>query len=89
MGKKVLFFHSVFSSGTIKPYPKGDARKKACLAALAPVRIETIAYLPSNPEAILLDIDYASGTPMQRYGRGVEGVLYDGVDAWNGVVESV
>lgn len=24
-------------------------------------------YLPSNPEAIVLDIDYQSGTPMQRY----------------------
>lgn len=24
-------------------------------------------YLPSNPEAIVLDIDYKSGTPMQRY----------------------
>lgn len=23
-------------------------------------------YLPSNPEAIVLDIDYESGTPMQR-----------------------
>lgn len=23
-------------------------------------------YLPSNPEAIVLDIDYKSGTPMQR-----------------------
>ncbi|KAF8358748.1 hypothetical protein PRIPAC_93743, partial [Pristionchus pacificus] len=72
-GEALAFYESEFElfrqltsiSGTIKPYPKGDARKKACLAALAPVRIETIAYLPSNPEAILLDIDYASGTPMQ------------------------
>lgn len=23
--------------------------------------------MPSNPEAIVLDIDYKSGTPMQRY----------------------
>lgn len=26
----------------------------------------TGCYLPSNPEAIVLDIDYKSGTPMQR-----------------------
>ncbi|GMT18880.1 hypothetical protein PFISCL1PPCAC_10177 [Pristionchus fissidentatus] len=72
-GEALSFYQSEFElfrqltsiSGTIKPYPKGDARKKACLAALAPVKIETIAYLPSNPEAILLDIDYSSGTPMQ------------------------
>ncbi|CAB3403701.1 unnamed protein product [Caenorhabditis bovis] len=60
-----LFKQLTAISGTIKPYPKGEARKKACLKALADVKIETITYLPSNPEAILLDLDYASGTPMQ------------------------
>ncbi|CAD6198558.1 unnamed protein product [Caenorhabditis auriculariae] len=60
-----LFHQLTAISGTIKPYPKGDARKKACLKALAEVKIETISYLPSNPEAILLDLDYSSGTPMQ------------------------
>uniref|UniRef100_F1KPV3 1-phosphatidylinositol 4-kinase n=1 Tax=Ascaris suum TaxID=6253 RepID=F1KPV3_ASCSU len=52
-------------SGTIKPYPKGEARKKACMKALAEVRLDSITYLPSNPEAIVLDIDYNSATPMQ------------------------
>ncbi|KAK5965010.1 hypothetical protein GCK32_003992 [Trichostrongylus colubriformis] len=60
-----LFHRLTAISGTIKPYPKGDARKKACLKALAEVKLETITYLPSNPEAFLLDIDYSSGTPMQ------------------------
>ncbi|KAK6746150.1 hypothetical protein RB195_012331 [Necator americanus] len=60
-----LFHQLTAISGTIKPYPKGDARKKACLKALAEVKLETITYLPSNPEAYLLDIDYSSGTPMQ------------------------
>ncbi|WKY02730.1 hypothetical protein Q1695_016194 [Nippostrongylus brasiliensis] len=60
-----LFHKLTAISGTIKPYPKGDARKKACLKALAEVKLETITYLPSNPEAFLLDIDYSSGTPMQ------------------------
>uniref|UniRef100_A0A914RD52 1-phosphatidylinositol 4-kinase n=1 Tax=Parascaris equorum TaxID=6256 RepID=A0A914RD52_PAREQ len=49
-----------------KPYPKGEARKKACMNALAEVRLDSITYLPSNPEAIVLDIDYNSATPMQR-----------------------
>ncbi|KIH46176.1 phosphatidylinositol 3- and 4-kinase, partial [Ancylostoma duodenale] len=60
-----LFHRLTAISGTIKPYPKGDSRKKACLKALAEVKLETITYLPSNPEAYLLDIDYSSGTPMQ------------------------
>lgn len=36
--------------------------------AQAPDVLPSLAgcYLPSNPEAIVLDIDYKSGTPMQR-----------------------
>ncbi|VDM61613.1 unnamed protein product [Angiostrongylus costaricensis] len=60
-----LFHRLTAISGTIKPYPKGEARRKACLKALAEVKLETITYLPSNPEAFLLEIDYSSGTPMQ------------------------
>ncbi|VDK64142.1 unnamed protein product, partial [Cylicostephanus goldi] len=60
-----LFHQLTGISGTIKPYAKGEARKKACLKALAEVKLETITYLPSNPEAILLEIDYSSGNPMQ------------------------
>lgn len=60
-----LFHQLTAISGTIKPFPKGEARKKACLKALSDVKIETITYLPSNPEAVLLDLDYSSGTPMQ------------------------
>uniref|UniRef100_A0A0N5B712 1-phosphatidylinositol 4-kinase n=1 Tax=Strongyloides papillosus TaxID=174720 RepID=A0A0N5B712_STREA len=52
-------------SGAIKSFPKGIERKKACLAELAKVKLDTISYLPSNPESFLLEIDYNSGTPMQ------------------------
>ncbi|CAG9533242.1 unnamed protein product [Cercopithifilaria johnstoni] len=52
-------------SGKIRLFPKGEARKKACLASLAEIHLKTVAYLPSNPEAVILDIDYKSGTPMQ------------------------
>lgn len=62
-----LFKKITSISGEIKPYPKGPARKKACLEALAKIHLDTITYLPSNPEAIVLDIDYKSATPMQRY----------------------
>ncbi|KAM9055847.1 phosphatidylinositol 4-kinase alpha isoform 1-T1 [Megaptera novaeangliae] len=134
------FFNKITNvSAIIKPYPKGDERKRACLSALSEVKVQpgcplgeasaggggpmwnvrmgpgkqhrvrddgltglgtrsrrcrrqgpqglstapsagkassclgpgmsllslTGCYLPSNPEAIVLDIDYKSGTPMQ------------------------
>ncbi|MEQ2197238.1 hypothetical protein XENOCAPTIV_026113 [Xenoophorus captivus] len=49
----------------MQPIPKGEERKKACLEALAKIKVQCGCYLPSNPEAIVLDIDYKSGTPMQ------------------------
>ncbi|CAH3130736.1 unnamed protein product [Porites lobata] len=60
------FFDKVTSvSGTIRPYPKGPERKKACLEALSKIQSQEGVYLPSNPEALVLEIDYNSGTPMQ------------------------
>jgi len=50
-----------------RPFPKGDERKKACLEAMSKVPLQTGCYLPSNPEAIVLQIDYNSCTPMQRF----------------------
>lgn len=52
-------------SGEIRNFPKGAARKKACLEALSKIEVQPGCYLPSNPEAMVLDIDYNSGTPMQ------------------------
>ncbi|VDI14130.1 phosphatidylinositol 4-kinase A, partial [Mytilus galloprovincialis] len=48
-----------------EPFPKGPERKKACLDELKKVKLRPGCYLPSNPEAIVTDIDYNSGTPMQ------------------------
>jgi hypothetical protein len=44
----------------------GAERKQACLKALSKIRVQEGCYLPSNPEAMVIDIDYQSGTPMQR-----------------------
>ncbi|XP_060554504.1 phosphatidylinositol 4-kinase alpha-like isoform X3 [Ruditapes philippinarum] len=52
-------------SRIIKPFPKGPERKKACLEALSKIQLQHGCYLPSNPEAIVKEIDYKSGTPMQ------------------------
>jgi len=52
-------------SGEIRPFPKGPERKKACLEQLSKIAVQPGCYLPSNPEALVMDIDYNSGTPMQ------------------------
>ncbi|ALC49915.1 PI4KIIIalpha [Drosophila busckii] len=52
-------------SGEIRAFPKGIERKNACLAALSRIKVQSGCYLPSNPEAMVLDIEYSSGTPMQ------------------------
>ncbi|KAG5870616.1 Phosphatidylinositol 4-kinase alpha, partial [Gonioctena quinquepunctata] len=60
------FFDKITNiSGEIRPFPKGPERKKACLEALCKIKVQPGCYLPSNPEAMVLDIDYKSGTPMQ------------------------
>lgn len=73
-GAALRFYQSEFDfidritniSGAIKSIPKGEARKKACLKALTEIQLMSISYLPSNPESVLLEIDYASASPMQR-----------------------
>lgn len=60
------FFEKITAiSGEIRPYPKGPERRKACLEALSKIKVQSGCYLPSNPEAMVLDIDYKSGIPMQ------------------------
>lgn len=60
------FFEKITNiSGEIRPYPKGPERRRACLEALSKIKVTAGCYLPSNPEAMVLDIDYNSGIPMQ------------------------
>ncbi|XP_064074423.1 phosphatidylinositol 4-kinase alpha isoform X1 [Vanessa tameamea] len=60
------FFSQITNiSGIIRPFPKGAERKRACLEALKNVKVQPGCYLPSNPDSMVIDIDYKSGTPMQ------------------------
>ncbi|KAF7274503.1 hypothetical protein GWI33_012847 [Rhynchophorus ferrugineus] len=60
------FFEKITAiSGEIRPYPKGPERRQACLKALSKIKVQPGCYLPSNPEAMVVDIDYKSGIPMQ------------------------
>lgn len=60
------FFKEVTSvSGKIKEYPKGKERKTACVKALQEIVVQEGCYLPSNPDALVIDIDKNSGQPMQ------------------------
>ncbi|CAG5117790.1 unnamed protein product [Candidula unifasciata] len=52
-------------SGHIRQFAKGRERKQACLQALSKIELQEGCYLPSNPEAVVIEIDYKSGTPMQ------------------------
>jgi len=60
------FFHQVTNiSGIIRPYPKGPERKKALLECISKVEVKPGCYLPSKPEALVIDIDRTVGVPLQ------------------------
>lgn len=58
------FFQEITEvSAKIKDKPLGDERKKACQLALRQVKLVSDCYLPSNPQAVVVQI--LDGTPMQ------------------------
>ena len=58
------FFQEITDvSAKISCKPLGDERKKACELALKQVKLVSDCYLPSNPDAIVVQI--LDGTPMQ------------------------
>ncbi|KAH8025413.1 hypothetical protein HPB51_007725 [Rhipicephalus microplus] len=58
------FFQKITAiSGEIRVFPKGAERKKACLNELSKIVVQPGCYLPSNPEAVVIDIDYKSWHP--------------------------
>lgn len=67
--REFTFFAQVTAiSGTLKPHvkTKGKEEKKALIdAELRKIRVDPGVYLPSNPDSILVDIEYSSGRPLQ------------------------
>lgn len=60
------FFGKVTAiSGEIRAYPKGPERKKALLNCIARIDVQLGCYLPSKPEALVIDIDKNTGVPLQ------------------------
>jgi hypothetical protein len=58
------FFQEITDvSAKIKDKPLGDERKKACEIAVKQIKLVNNCYLPSNPEAIVIQI--LDGIPMQ------------------------
>ncbi|KAH9426521.1 Phosphatidylinositol 4-kinase alpha [Dermatophagoides pteronyssinus] len=64
--KEFDFFSKVTNiSGEIRPYPKGEERKNALLRCLSKIDVQLGCYLPSKPEALVIDIDRLTGVPLQ------------------------
>ncbi|XP_043226058.1 phosphatidylinositol 4-kinase alpha-like isoform X2 [Amphibalanus amphitrite] len=64
--REFSFFEKITNvSAQIKPFPKGPARKEACLKELRKIEAQEGCYLPPIPDCRVLAIDYNSGTPMQ------------------------
>ncbi|KAF7262730.1 hypothetical protein EG68_00013, partial [Paragonimus skrjabini miyazakii] len=60
------FFDQITNvSGAIRDVPKGPERRRACLEALRKVNLQPGCYLPTNPDSVVVEIDYQSAAPMQ------------------------
>ncbi|KAK4337193.1 hypothetical protein RND71_043292 [Anisodus tanguticus] len=72
-GNALRFYHRQFSffddvtsiSGKIRSFPKGKQRKNALIDELQLIRLRKGCYLPSNSEALVLDIDRDFAVPLQ------------------------
>ncbi|KAH6563604.1 hypothetical protein BASA62_008439 [Batrachochytrium salamandrivorans] len=68
------FFSKVTGiSGTLKPLVQADAskaeKKRKIDEEMRKIKVQVGVYLPTNPESIILDIDYDSGRPLQSHAK--------------------
>ncbi|ORY06106.1 hypothetical protein K493DRAFT_252236 [Basidiobolus meristosporus CBS 931.73] len=70
--KEFKFFNEVTGiSGKLKPYIKKSKfeKKQKIDEEMKLIKVETGVYLPSNPDGIVIDIDYNSGKPLQSHAK--------------------
>ncbi|KAJ1913145.1 phosphatidylinositol-4- kinase [Mycoemilia scoparia] len=70
--REFTFFKEVTGiSGKLKPYIKKskEEKKKKIDEEMRKIKVEKDVYLPSNPEATVIDIDYTSGRPLQSHAK--------------------
>lgn len=66
--REFRFFEQVTSiSALLKPHTRKEKlfKKQLIDVELSKVQVDPGVYLPSNPESIVVDIDYSSGRPLQ------------------------
>lgn len=77
--REFAFFEKVTGiSGLLKPYIRKEKweKKKKIDEELAKIAVDPGVYLPSNPESCVIDIDYASGRPLQSFAKVKENCVY-------------
>ena len=72
--REFSFFEEVTGiSGTLKPLVQADAtkaeKKKKIDEEMLKIKVEIGVYLPTNPDSIVVDIDYKSGRPLQSHAK--------------------
>ncbi|CAG8502818.1 1116_t:CDS:10, partial [Ambispora leptoticha] len=70
--REFTFFNNVTSiSGKLKPYIKKskEEKKQKIDEEMRKIKVDVGVYLPSNPEGIVIDIDYDSGRPLQSHAK--------------------
>ncbi|KAJ1674664.1 phosphatidylinositol-4- kinase, partial [Spiromyces aspiralis] len=70
--REFSFFNEVTGiSGKLKPYVKKSKqeKKQKIDEEMRKIKVQKDVYLPSNPEATVVDIDYTSGRPLQSHAK--------------------
>ncbi|ORX86288.1 hypothetical protein BCR32DRAFT_290137 [Anaeromyces robustus] len=70
--REFTFFNEVTGiSGKLMPFIKCSKpeKKKKIDEEMAKIKVDVGVYLPSNPDSIVIDIDYKSGIPLQSHAK--------------------